>query len=394
MGKLSRFFALFDQSKRREPAAALELSLRGASTPRADDREVQPPIPGDDRADRARVPTATKTEGVSPQEQGRVGTTTNVAGIGDTAPDPAKDIPARGAPPAGRDDWAGRGLTSRDGDDLDDPERSHNRALELRRAGDLAGAESAARRADEGGHAAGANLLGVLLAVRGDRRDAAAAFRRASERGYSDAADNPGPARISNAAMVCGDLEQARDVVTALSHAVGSDPRMRAALGMLLQASRTPVDTDDQVAAAAAAEGPDGDLPHPDPQRSPLAHAAGVAGDPDLSQRFADVFIRPWRWLCAVAEHANAAGEHDVAAMAFVFTSVWTDTVLPRPTDAQLLVAGFDRAPPEALRRLADAGRSAAVALRPDTVVAVDADATAMTADSVLWLAALMQQRL
>ncbi len=65
--------------------------------------------------------------------------------------------------------------------------RRHRRGDKPRAAsrtrGDLAGAEAAYQRADEGGDAAGAFNLGRLLADWGDLEGAEAAFRRADERG-------------------------------------------------------------------------------------------------------------------------------------------------------------------------------------------------------------------
>ena len=63
---------------------------------------------------------------------------------------------------------------------------------QLARNNDMAGAEAAYRRADEGGHPTGASNLGVLLEQRGDLAAAEVAYRRADQRGDAAGAFNLG----------------------------------------------------------------------------------------------------------------------------------------------------------------------------------------------------------
>ena len=76
----------------------------------------------------------------------------------------------------------------------------------LAQTGDLERAEDAFRRADERGHAAAANSLGILLKERGDLEGAEDAFRRADERGDAAATNNLGVILKER-----GDLERAEN---------------------------------------------------------------------------------------------------------------------------------------------------------------------------------------
>jgi hypothetical protein len=96
-----------------------------------------------------------------------------------------------------------------------------------------------------------------------------------------------------------------------------------------------------------------------------------------------DLIHRPWRWLAAVSTQANAVGQHDIAAMAFIFTSIWTHTLGPQMNGSDFVAIGLDPAPADALDTIVQEGRAAANALPPDHVVATDAEGVALTAQSL-----------
>lgn len=107
-------------------------------------------------------------------------------------------------------------------------ERAFHVGVLLEEQNDLAGAETAYRRADEGGHAAAASNLGVLLEGQGDLVGAKAAYRRAADRGDANGAFNLGVL-----------LEEQLDLVQAQDAYRRADERGHAAaasnLGVLLE---------------------------------------------------------------------------------------------------------------------------------------------------------------
>ena len=213
--------------------------------------------------------------------------------------------------------------------------------------GDRDGALDAFRRADAGGDPHGAFNLGASLAQEGEYEAAVAAFERALERGAANAEAalrqartllelrreahrrDPRPAGDRN-------LATARAVLVEICAAPGSQSRMEAAVERLRLASRTP----DVATAVVALQ-----THNEDPES----------------------FKRPWRWLGAVAHQANEAGEPDLAAMAFVFTSVWHYGIRQYGPHV-----GWDGPTEVHLRSIAAAGLAAARRLAPDYVVATD----------------------
>jgi hypothetical protein len=215
------------------------------------------------------------------------------------------------------------------------------------------GSEAALRRADERGDAGAANDLGLLLLGRDDYKQAIAAFRRADQRGYTNSLREDDQARPKGPWIPTTTHERAREVLTTMCRAIGSDPAMNAAVELLKHQSHT---TLKEVAT---------DMRH----------------DPDVR-------IRPWLWLCSTADRANADGEHDIAAMAFYFTSFWSECVAPHVNPVAL---GFNPPPADVLRMLAHAGRTAAGALTSDAVLVTDSDGDPLTPDTVLVMAAADQ---
>jgi len=105
-----------------------------------------------------------------------------------------------------------------------------------------------------------------------------------------------------------------------------------------------------------------------------LLAASGTQTDPDRRMkelvRDPSSIHRPWRWLAEVATKANAAGEHQIAAHAFVFTHAFTTHLAPRMAMADHLELGLDPVPAEQQVELVRAGLAAGNALAPDVVVA------------------------
>ena len=141
-------------------------------------------------------------------------------------------------------------------------------------------------------------------------------------------------------------------MATTMCRAIGSDPAMNAAVELLKHQSHTTLKE--------------------------------VATDMPTLPRRPDLAISP----CSTADRANADGEHDIAAMAFYFTSFWSECVAPHVNP---VAVGFNPPPADVLRMLAHAGRTAAGALPSDAVLVTDSDGDPLTPDTVLVMAAADQ---
>lgn len=146
-------------------------------------------------------------------------------------------------------------------------------------------------------------------------------------------------------------MDAARRVVTALSHAPGVDAKVRSAIAGLQSASGS----------------------HRDLVKAGQAYAAGDS----------DVFNRAWRWLAAVTERANAEGQHDIAAMAYMFVWWWSNTMEPTLNGADHMNLCLDPIPADARATIFREGQAAARALPPTYVVATSSDREAITAQAL-----------
>ena len=153
------------------------------------------------------------------------------------------------------------------------------------------------------------------------------------------------------------DMSSAREVVAALGKApVSTDREVRSAISDLLVASDSPRTPEEKMER--------------------------------MFREGKDVANRPWRWLCAVADQANADGAPEVAAMAFLFTSYWARVLVPKLGLADYLDLGIERVPMDAHLTLARAGRQAAAALPVNFVVVGDESGSISAATLLEWAAA------
>ena len=255
-------------------------------------------------------------------------------------------------------DVAGAIAIARKGEAAGEPSSTAMLGAILDEQGDSEGALDAYRRADAAGDPNGAYNLAIDLEGRGDLAGSLAAFERAAERGAdnADAAVSELRRRIAvrdesrrrdPRAAGRRDLSLAAPVLHVLSHAPGDNDRMHAAIAQLLHASNTP--------------------------EMFSMHSL------DEIKRDREAFVRPWRWLNAVAHQALEERQPELAAQAFIFTSVWRYGVMPTLQGN----VGFDAPPETDLRGIATAGVAALRRLAPEHVVATDGEGVAATAGAL-----------
>jgi hypothetical protein len=158
------------------------------------------------------------------------------------------------------------------------------------------------------------------------------------------------------------DLAMARPVIVALGNIpAATDLQVRAALAGLLAASNVLTDPDERMRR--------------------------MFDDPGMVQR-------PWLWLTAAAEQANAAGHHDLAALACVFLVHWTYVLGPKLKLADYLELGVDPAPGEQRNRLLHEGIRGASMMHPDRLfVGTEQNGLRPTDVLPLWRSFLQQEK-